>query len=221
MPSGLTPNSMPWHIPRDDDMLTPTGYPPPPTQQPTWPTAHTALSQHCGHTALPPGQKTTPRRRAAREGAAACSPPLFTHPPTSIVVKCGGGGSSCGRLLCGSCRVVSCGGVVLFVSWCVLCYSCRVVVCVACFSSYTPPSPSVAIVRSRPSATSRAAGCPRTCRASSPPVFTTPPPVARTVVAPPSSVVKCLWEVFVWGFGLLFLSCVCRCRGCCSLSVCV
>jgi len=33
--------------------------------------------------------------------------------------------------------------------------------------------------------------------------------VARTVVAPPSSVVKCLWEVFVWGFGVLFLSCVC------------
>jgi len=35
--------------------------------------------------------------------------------------------------------------------------------------------------------------------------------VARTVVAPPLSVVKCLWEVFVWG------SCrarVCRCRGC-------
>jgi len=51
--------------------------------------------------------------------------------------------------------------------------------------------------------------------------------VARTVVAPPSSVVKCLWEVFVWGFGVLFLSCVCvcvcvcRCRGCCSLPVCV
>jgi len=36
----------------DDDMLTPTGYPPH-TQQPTWPTAHTAHSQHCGHTALP------------------------------------------------------------------------------------------------------------------------------------------------------------------------
>jgi len=33
--------------------------------------------------------------------------------------------------------------------------------------------------------------------------------VARTVVAPPSSVVKCLWEVFVGGFGVLFLSCVC------------
>jgi len=32
---------------------------------------------------------------------------------------------------------------------------------------------------------------------------------ARTVVAPPSSVVKCLWEVFVWGFGVLFLSCAC------------
>jgi len=33
----------------------------------------------------------------------------------------------------------------------------------------------------------------------------------RTVVAPPSSVVKCLREVFVWGFGALFLSCVCVC----------
>ena len=39
----------------DDDMLTPTGYSPP-TQQPRWPTAHTPHSQHCGHTALPPGQ---------------------------------------------------------------------------------------------------------------------------------------------------------------------
>jgi len=38
-----------------------------------------------------------------------------------------------------------------------------------------------------------------------------------------SSVVQCLWGVFVWGFGVLFLSCacVCRYRGCCSLSVCV
>jgi len=33
--------------------------------------------------------------------------------------------------------------------------------------------------------------------------------VALTVVAPPSSVDKCLWEVFVWGFGVLFLLCVC------------
>jgi len=33
--------------------------------------------------------------------------------------------------------------------------------------------------------------------------------VARTVVAPLLSVVKCLWEVFVWGCGVLFLSCVC------------
>ena len=34
---------------------------------------------------------------------------------------------------------------------------------------------------------------------------------------------NCLWEVFVWGFGVLFSSCVCvcRCRGCCSLSVCM
>jgi len=30
-----------------------------------------------------------------------------------------------------------------------------------------------------------------------------------TVVAPPSSVVKCLWEVSVWGFRVLFLSCAC------------
>jgi len=45
--------------------------------------------------------------------------------------------------------------------------------------------------------------------------------VARTVVAPPS-VVKCLWEVFVWGLGCCFCRVrVCRCRGCCSLSVCV
>jgi len=33
--------------------------------------------------------------------------------------------------------------------------------------------------------------------------------VARTVVAPPSSVVKCLWEAVVWGVGVLFLSCAC------------
>ena len=33
--------------------------------------------------------------------------------------------------------------------------------------------------------------------------------VARTVVAPPLSVVKCLGEVFVWGFGVVFLSCAC------------
>ena len=33
--------------------------------------------------------------------------------------------------------------------------------------------------------------------------------VARTVVAPPSSVVKCLRWVFVWACGVLFLSCVC------------
>jgi len=33
--------------------------------------------------------------------------------------------------------------------------------------------------------------------------------VARTVVAPPSSVVKYLWEVFVCGCVVLFLSCAC------------
>jgi len=43
--------------------LPPQGTPPH-TQQPTRPTAHTARSQHCGHTALPPGQKTNLRRRA-------------------------------------------------------------------------------------------------------------------------------------------------------------
>jgi len=45
--------------------------------------------------------------------------------------------------------------------------------------------------------------------------------VARTVVAAPSSVVKCLWEVFVRGVVLVVCVCVCRCRGRCSLSVCV
>ena len=44
------------------------------------------------------------------------------------------------------------------------------------------------------------------------------------VDAPPSSVVKCLWEVFVWGFGVLFLSCVCvggvvLCRCVCDLLI--
>jgi len=41
--------------------------------------------------------------------------------------------------------------------------------------------------------------------------------------APPSSVLKCVREVFVWGFGVLFLSCMCECRcwGCCSLFRCV
>jgi len=37
----------------DDDILTPTEYPPP--QHSARPTAHTAHSQHCRHTALPPG----------------------------------------------------------------------------------------------------------------------------------------------------------------------
>jgi len=36
--------------------LPPQGTPPP-TQQLTWLIAHTAHNQHCGHTALPPGQK--------------------------------------------------------------------------------------------------------------------------------------------------------------------
>jgi len=41
--------------------------------------------------------------------------------------------------------------------------------------------------------------------------------VARTIVAPPSSMVKCLWEVFVWG--VVLVVCVCQCRGCCSRCV--
>jgi len=43
----------------------------------------------------------------------------------------------------------------------------------------------------------------------------------RTVVAPPSSVVKCLWEVFVWGFGVLFLLCVSVSGMLFSVGVCV
>ena len=45
--------------------------------------------------------------------------------------------------------------------------------------------------------------------------FTRPPTraweVTRTAVAPPPSGAKCLWGVLVWGFGVLFLSCVCVC----------
>jgi len=40
-------------------------------------------------------------------------------------------------------------------------------------------------------------------------------------VTPPSSVVKCLWAVFVWRFGVLCLPFVCGGSGCFSLSVCV
>jgi len=46
------------------------------------------------------------------------------------------------------------------------------------------------------------------------------PPFDR-VVAPPSSVVKCLQGVFVWGFGVLFLSCVCVSGVLFSVGVCV
>jgi len=43
----------------------------------------------------------------------------------------------------------------------------------------------------------------------------------KNIVTPPS-VVKFLWGMFIWGFGVLFLSCVCvSVLGCCSLSVCV
>jgi len=45
------------------------------------------------------------------------------------------------------------------------------------------------------------------------------------VVAPPSSVVKCWWEVLVWAFGALFLSCLCvggivLCRCVCVCTTC-
>jgi len=65
--------------------LPPQGTPPH-TQQPTWPTTHTAHSQHCGHTALPPGQKPNPRRRADPTQTVYaclcvfCVGPLFGHP---------------------------------------------------------------------------------------------------------------------------------------------
>jgi len=45
--------------------------------------------------------------------------------------------------------------------------------------------------------------------------------VVRTVVAPPLSVVECLWGVFVWGCGVLFLSCVCVSGVLFSVGVCV
>jgi len=45
--------------------------------------------------------------------------------------------------------------------------------------------------------------------------------VARTVVAPPSSVVKCMWVVFVWGFGVLFVSFACVSGVLFSVSGCV
>jgi len=35
----------------------------------------------------------------------------------------------------------------------------------------------------------------------------------RLTVAPTSSVVKCVWEVFISVSGMLFLSCVCVCVG--------
>jgi len=48
--------------------------------------------------------------------------------------------------------------------------------------------------------------------------------VARTVVAPPSSVVECLWEVFVGVWGVVLVVCVCvgvggvvLCRCVCSV----
>ena len=84
------------------------------------------------------------------------------------------------------------------------CCSCRVVVCVTFFSCYTRPSH----VHSPP---------PLTRAFLSLSLFTFDPLLVFT----PSSVVKCLWEVFGWGFEVLFLSYVCRCQGCCSLSVCV
>ena len=68
--------------------------------------------------------------------------------------------------------------------------------------------------RSGPAGARRTLARPRPRRTSSlpPTLISARPPtraweVARTAVAPPSSVVKCLWGVLVWGFGLLFLSC--------------
>ena len=45
--------------------------------------------------------------------------------------------------------------------------------------------------------------------------------VARTVVAPPSSGVKCLWEVFVWGVVLVVCVCVSVSGVLFSVGVCV
>jgi len=45
--------------------------------------------------------------------------------------------------------------------------------------------------------------------------------VARTVVAPPSSVVKCLWEVLVWGVVLVVCVCVSSSWVVFSVGVCV
>jgi len=71
--------------------------------------------------------------------------------------------------------------------------------------------------RSGPAGAHRTLARPRPRRTSTLPLTLTsarPPTraweMARTVVAPPSSVVKRLWGV-VWGFGGLFLSCVCVC----------
>jgi len=73
----------------------------------------------------------------------------------------------------------------------VLCCSCCVFVCATCFSSYSSHSHLHSKLCS-----------------FTPPFHSQAWEVARTVVAPPSSVVKCLWEVLVWEFGVLFLSCV-------------
>jgi len=44
----------------------------------------------------------------------------------------------------------------------------------------------------------------------------------RERYSPSSSVVKCLWGVFVGGLGCCSCRvCVCRCRECCSFAVCV
>ena len=45
--------------------------------------------------------------------------------------------------------------------------------------------------------------------------------MARIVVAPPSSVVKCLWEVFVWGVVLVVCVCVSVSGVMFSVGVCV
>jgi len=45
--------------------------------------------------------------------------------------------------------------------------------------------------------------------------------MARTVVAPPSSVVECLWKVFVWGVVLVVCVCVSFLGVLFSVGVCV
>jgi len=141
--------------------------------------------------------------------------------------------------------------VVLFLSCPVLCCSGCVFVCVTCFSSYTSPSHLPCTLRIHRVDTflllvfmalanrnrwylPSYSHTPFTSSIhTSYAHFVCTPRIHTShahLVFTPSSVVKCLWGVFVWGFGVLFLSCVyrgccslsmCVCRGCCSLSMCV